>query len=60
MLMLEECSMTIKSYTDAMRYLMLDNQLMLDLEYFGDDDKKHLVRRRSWSTIQSQKLGFLI
>jgi 3-(methylthio)propanoyl-CoA dehydrogenase len=32
--------MTIKSYTDAMRYLMLDNQLMLDLEYFGDDETK--------------------
>jgi alkylation response protein AidB-like acyl-CoA dehydrogenase len=30
--------LTIKSYVDAMRYLMFDNQLMLDLEYFGEDE----------------------
>ena len=38
--------MTIKSYTDAMRYLMLDNQLMLDLEYFGDDETKSFGEER--------------
>ena len=38
--------MTIKSYTDAMRYLMLDNQLMLDLEYFGDDETKAFGEER--------------
>ena len=38
--------MTIKSYTDAMRYLMLDNQLMLDLEYFGDDETKEFGEER--------------
>jgi alkylation response protein AidB-like acyl-CoA dehydrogenase len=31
--------MTIKSYVDAMRYLMYDNQLMLDVEYFGEDEE---------------------
>ena len=31
--------MTIKAYVDAMRYLMYDNQLMLDVEYFGEDEE---------------------
>ena len=31
--------MTIKAYVDAMRYLMYDNQLMLDIEYFGEDEE---------------------
>jgi len=31
--------MTMKSYTDAMRYLMYDNQLMMDLEYFAEDEE---------------------
>jgi len=31
--------MTIKAYTDAMRYLMYDNQLMLDLEYSAEDEE---------------------
>ncbi len=31
--------MTIKAYTDAMRYLMYDNQLMLDLEYSSEDEE---------------------
>ncbi len=31
--------MTIKSYVDAMRYLMFDNQLMLDVEYFAEDEE---------------------
>ncbi len=31
--------MTIKSYVDAMRYLMYDNQLMLDIEYFAEDEE---------------------
>ena len=32
--------MTIKSYVDAMRYMMYDNQLMLDVEYFGEGELK--------------------
>ena len=31
--------MTIKAYVDAMRYLMFDNQLMMDLEYFAEDEE---------------------
>ena len=31
--------MTIRAYVDAMRYLMYDNQLMLDVEYFGEDEE---------------------
>ncbi len=31
--------MTIKSYVDAMRYMMYDNQLMLDIEYFAEDEE---------------------
>merc|ERR1712023_209487 len=31
--------MTIKSYVDAMRYMMYDNQLMLDVEYFAEDEE---------------------
>ena len=34
--------MTMKAYTDAMRYMLYDNQMMLDLSYFADGDlKKH-------------------
>ena len=32
--------MTIKAYSDAMRYMMYDNQMMLDFLYFGNDDQK--------------------
>ncbi len=38
--------LTIKSYVDAMRYLMYDNQLMLDLEYFGEGDLKEFGEER--------------
>ena len=31
---------TIKAYSDAMRYMMYDNQMMLDFLYFGNDDQK--------------------
>jgi len=37
---------TIKSYVDAMRYLMYDNQLMLDLEYFGEGELKEFGEER--------------
>ena len=33
--------MTIKSYSDAMRYMMYDNQMMLDFLYFGNEDQKN-------------------
>ena len=39
--------LTIKSYVDAMRYLMYDNQLMLDLEYFGEGELKEFGEERS-------------
>jgi alkylation response protein AidB-like acyl-CoA dehydrogenase len=32
--------MTIKAYTDAMRYMLYDNQMMLDLSYYADGDLK--------------------
>ncbi len=32
--------MTIKAYSEAMRYMMYDNQMMLDFLYFGNDDQK--------------------
>ena len=32
--------MTIKAYSDAMRYMMYDNQMMLDFLYFGNDDQR--------------------
>ena len=38
--------LTIKSYVDAMRYLMYDNQLMLDLEYFGEGELKEFGEER--------------
>ncbi len=37
---------TIKSYVDAMRYLMYDNQLMLDLEYFAKGELKEFGEER--------------
>ena len=37
---------TIKSYVDAMRYLMYDNQLMLDLEYFAEGELKGFGEER--------------
>jgi len=37
---------TIKSYVDAMRYLMYDNQLMLDLEYFAEGELKEFGEER--------------
>ena len=33
--------MTIKAYSDAMRYMMYDNQMMLDFLYFGNEDQKN-------------------
>ena len=38
--------LTIKSYVDAMRYLMYDNQLMLDFEYFGEGELKEFGEER--------------
>ena len=38
--------MTIKSYVDAMRYMMYDNQLMLDVEYFAEGDLKAFGEER--------------
>ena len=37
---------TIKSYVAAMRYLMYDNQLMLDLEYFAEGELKEFGEER--------------
>ena len=37
---------TIKSYVDAMRYLMYDNQLMLDLEYFAEGELQEFGEER--------------
>jgi len=31
--------MTMKAYTDAMRYMLYDNQLLIDLEYFSDNEE---------------------
>ncbi len=31
--------MTMKAYSDAMRYMLYDNQLLLDLEYFSDKEE---------------------
>tara|TARA_B100001057_G_scaffold489754_1_gene576587 strand:- start:2610 stop:4394 length:1785 start_codon:yes stop_codon:yes gene_type:complete len=38
--------MTIKSYLDAMRYMNYDNHLMLDLEYFAEDELKDFGKER--------------
>ena len=38
--------MTMKSYIDAMRYVMYDNQLMLDLEYFAEGEIKNFGKER--------------
>ena len=38
--------MTIKSYVDAMRYMMYDNQLMLDVEYFAEGNLKEFGEER--------------
>ena len=38
--------MTIKSYSDAMRYMMYDSQMMLDFSYFGDEDTKDFGEER--------------
>ena len=38
--------MTIKAYSDAMRYMMYDNQMMLDFLYFGNDDQKNYGEAR--------------
>ena len=38
--------MTIKAYSDAMRYMMYDNQMMLDFLYFGNDDQKEYGEAR--------------
>ena len=38
--------MTIKSYSDAMRYMMYDNQMMLDLSYFGEGELKEFGEER--------------
>ncbi len=31
--------MTMKAYTDAMRYMLYDNQLLIDLEYFSENEE---------------------
>ena len=38
--------MTMKSYSDAMRYMMYDSQMMLDLSYFAEDDLKDFGEER--------------
>ena len=38
--------MTIKAYSDAMRYMMYDNQMMLDFLYFGNDDQREYGEAR--------------
>ena len=38
--------MTIKAYSDAMRYMMYDNQMMLDFLYFGNDDQREYGETR--------------
>ena len=38
--------MTIKSYSDAMRYMMYDSQMMLDFSYFGDEATKDCGEER--------------
>ena len=38
--------MSIKSYSDAMRYMMYDSQMMLDFSYFGDEDTKDFGEER--------------
>ena len=38
--------MTIKAYSDAMRYMMYDNQMMLDFSYFGNEDQKNYGEAR--------------
>jgi hypothetical protein len=38
--------MTIKAYSDAMRYMMYDNQMMLDFLYFGNDEQKNYGEAR--------------
>ena len=38
--------MTIKSYSDAMRYMMYDSQMMLDFSYFGDEVTKDFGEER--------------
>ena len=38
--------MTIKSYSDAMRYMMYDSQMMLDFSYFGDEEVKDFGEER--------------
>ena len=38
--------MTIKSYSDAMRYMMYDNQMMLDFLYFGNNDQREYGEAR--------------
>ena len=37
---------TIKAYSDAMRYMMYDNQMMLDFLYFGNDDQREYGEAR--------------
>ena len=38
--------MTIKSYVDAMRYMMYDSQMMLDFSYFGDEETQDFGEER--------------
>ena len=38
--------MTIKAYSDAMRYMMYDNQMMLDFLYFGNEDQREYGEAR--------------
>ena len=38
--------MTIKAYSEAMRYMMYDNQMMLDFYYFGNKEQKNYGEMR--------------
>jgi len=43
--------MTMKAYTDAMRYMLYDNQLLIDLEYFSDDKEAKSVGEEKCSIL---------
>jgi alkylation response protein AidB-like acyl-CoA dehydrogenase len=39
--------LTMKAYTEAMRYMLFDNQLLIDIEYFSEDeDQKKIGKER--------------
>ena len=35
--------LTMKAYTDAMRYMLFDNQLLMDIEYFSEDEDQKKI-----------------